>query len=232
MTGPDGEQRGASLSERLADGLLDLIAEQRLAPGDALPTVRNLATRFGVTPPTIREALRRLQATDAVQLRHGSGVYVGPGVLRTLMPNPNSAPIQDEQILYLIEARLAIEPSIAALAAEYRTEEHLANLESAVDTALQTEATPRRNFHRDLASASGNPVLFEVVDSLLAVRRREQRFLRRLIPDRARDHDQHRAIFAAVRDNDPIAAADLTRQHLTELRDSTAKLLNQDGDPQ
>jgi DNA-binding GntR family transcriptional regulator len=55
------------------------------------------------------------------------------------------------------------------------------------------------------------------------VRRREQRVLRKMIHDRSRDHDQHRAIFAAVRDNDPVAAADLTRQHLTELRDSTAK---------
>jgi GntR family transcriptional repressor for pyruvate dehydrogenase complex len=225
MTKPDSE-RTASLSERLADGLLDLIAEERLVPGDPLPTVRNLAARFGVTPPTIREALRRLQATDAVQLRHGSGVYVGAGVLRTLMPNPNSAPIQDEQILYLIEARLAIEPSIAALAAEHRTPDHLVTLESAVDTALQQDARPRLNFHRELASASGNPVLFEVVDSLLAVRRREQHVLRRMIHDRSRDRDQHRAIFAAIRDSDPVAAADLTRQHLTELRDSTAKLLD------
>lgn len=224
MTGPDGAQRQPSLSERLADGLLDLIAEQRLVPGDPLPTVRNLAVRFGVTPPTMREALRRLQATDAVRLKHGSGVYVGEGVLRTLMPNPNSAPIQDEQILYLIEARLAIEPSIAALAAIHRTDEQLAVLESAVDTALQDR--PRLNFHRELASASGNPVLFEVVDSLLAVRRREQRVLRKMIHDRTRDHDQHRAIFAAVQAKDPVTATELTRQHLTELRDSTAKLLN------
>jgi DNA-binding FadR family transcriptional regulator len=229
MTRPDGEARPASLSERLADGLLDLIAEQRLVPGDPLPTVRNLAVRFGVTPPTMREALRRLQATDAVQLRHGSGVYVGAGVLRTLMPNPNSAPIQGEQIRYLIEARLAIEPSIAALAAQHRTDEQLARLESAVDTALREQVGqqgPRLNFHRELASASGNPVLFEVVDSLLAVRRREQKVLRGLIHDRTRDHEQHRAIFAAVQANDQVAAAELTRQHLAELRESTLKSLD------
>lgn len=232
MTRPEDatdDQRPASLSERLADGLLDLIADQRLVPGDPLPTVRNLAVRFGVTPPTMREALRRLQATDAVQLKHGSGVYVGAGVLRTLMPNPNSAPIQDEQILYLIEARLAIEPSIAALAAQHRTGEQLTRLESAVDIALRDHVAQqgkRLNFHRELASASGNPVLFEVVDSLLAVRRREQRVLRGMIHDRSRDHEQHRAIFAAVQAKDPIAAAELTRVHLNELRDSTAKLLD------
>ncbi|WP_279580607.1 winged helix-turn-helix domain-containing protein [Fodinicola feengrottensis] len=69
-----------TLSERLVTGLLDLITDQHLGPGDPMPTVRDLAARFSVTPPTMREALRRLQATDAVQLRHGSGVYVGRGI--------------------------------------------------------------------------------------------------------------------------------------------------------
>jgi GntR family transcriptional repressor for pyruvate dehydrogenase complex len=163
----------AGLSERLADGLLDLITEQRLAPGDAMPTVRNLAERFGVTAPTMREALRRLQATDAVRLRHGSGIYVGPGVLRTLMPNPNSVPFEGEQILHLVDARLALEPSIAALAARHRSEEQLARLESTSGGARKRDVAgqgERRNFHRELAGASGNPVLFEVVDSLLAAR--------------------------------------------------------------
>jgi GntR family transcriptional regulator, transcriptional repressor for pyruvate dehydrogenase complex len=47
--------------------------------------VRELAGQFGVTSPTIREAPRRLQATNAVRLRHGSGIFVGDGVPRTLM---------------------------------------------------------------------------------------------------------------------------------------------------
>jgi GntR family transcriptional regulator, transcriptional repressor for pyruvate dehydrogenase complex len=222
MIAANGEERAgppAGLSERLAGGMLELIAERRLAPGDALPTVRELAGQFGVTPPTIREALRRLQATDAVWLRHGSGIFVGPGVLRTLMPNPNSVPAKDDQILYLVEARLTIEPGIAALAARHRTDEQLAQLESAVNG--------RPNFHRELARASGNPVLFEVVDSLLAARHAEQRAVRRLVRDRARDLGQHRAILGAVRDQDHVTAAELTTQHLLELRASTATSLNQ-----
>jgi GntR family transcriptional regulator, transcriptional repressor for pyruvate dehydrogenase complex len=219
--GEDWTGSPASLSERLAADVLELIAKRRLAPGDALPTVRELAGQLGVAPPTIREALRRLQATDAVWLRHGSGIFVGPGVLRTLMPNPNSVPVKDDQILYLVEARLTIEPGIAALAAQYRTDEQLARLKSAV------VGNGRPNFHRELARASGNPVLFEVVDSLLVARRTEQRAVRGLVQDRARDLSQHWAILDAVRDQDHVTAAELTRQHLLELRASTAASLHQ-----
>ncbi|MEV7600424.1 FCD domain-containing protein [Kitasatospora sp. NPDC089797] len=214
------------LAERVAAGVLQEIDERNLAVGDGLPTVRNLAERFGVTPPTVREALRRLQATDAVRLRHGSGVYVGPGAWRTVLPNPNSVPVRGEQVLHLVEARLAIEPGIAGLAARHRTEEQLGRLAEAVEHATRERVPAGRNFHRELAAASGNPVLFEVIDSLLTARREEQRALRRRIRDRGRDHDQHRAIFEAVRDRSPAEAEELTRTHLAELRADTAASLD------
>jgi len=78
------------------------------------------------------------------------------------------------------------------------------------------------HFHRELAAASGNRALFEVIDSLLAARRDEQRAVRQLIDDRRRDHAEHLAIFAAVRDRDPAAAERLTREHLAQLRDAVA----------
>jgi DNA-binding FadR family transcriptional regulator len=215
------------LSERLTQGLIDLIAEQRLRPGDALPTVRELAVRFSVTAPTVREALRRLQATDAVRLRHGSGIYVGSGIHRTVLANPNPAPMRDEAVLELVAARLTLEPGIAALAARHRGEAELARLELALDTALreQGDARPQLNFHRELAGCSANKVLFEVIDSLLAVRGREQRAVRLLVDDRTRDYREHRGIFRAVRDQDPDQAERLTREHLHRLREGIATQL-------
>ena len=226
MSAPTPEQP-ESLSDRLAHGLLTMIASEGLAPGAALPSVRDLAVRFQVTPPTIREALRRLQATDAVRLRHGSGVYVGDGITRTVLPNPNSAPMSEQLVVQLVDARLVLEPGIAAEAARHRTTHDLEQLDEAVRTAQRDPGDPRPhlNFHRELASASGNPLLFEVVDSLLSLRSREQRMLRLLIDDRQRDYDQHLAILTAVRDSDPDAAAALTRTHLEELRDGIAARL-------
>jgi GntR family transcriptional repressor for pyruvate dehydrogenase complex len=208
------------LSDRLVDGLLELISEGALGPGDSLPTVRELAQRFAVTTPTIREALRRLQTTDAVRMRHGSGIYVGDGIHRMLMPNPNSTPLKDEHIIQLVEARLTIEPGIAALAAANRTVDDLERLARAVDTAKRSadDNRPKLNFHRELAAASGNQVLFEVVDSLLAARSREQRALRAQIENRSRDYEQHVAIFLAIEAGDAEQARQLTEQHLHDLR--------------
>ena len=208
------------LSDRLVDGLWDLISEGALGPGDSLPTVRELATRFAVTTPTIREALRRLQTTDAVRMRHGSGIYVGDGINRMLLPNPNSTPLKDEHIVQLVEARLTIEPGIAALAAVNRTVDDVERLARAVDTAKRAadDNRPKLNFHRELAAASGNQVLFEVVDSLLSARSREQRALRAQIENRVRDYEQHVAIFLAVEAGDAEQARQLTEQHLHDLR--------------
>jgi GntR family transcriptional regulator, transcriptional repressor for pyruvate dehydrogenase complex len=212
--------QAGGLSDRLVDGLLDLISEGALGPGDSLPTVRELASRFAVTTPTIREALRRLQTTDAVRIRHGSGIYVGDGINRMLLPNPNSTPLKDEHIVQLVEARLTIEPGIAALAAVNRTVDDIERLARAVDTAKRAadDTRPKLNFHRELAAASGNQVLFEVVDSLLAARSREQRALRAQIENRVRDYEQHVAIFLAVEAGQAEQARQLTEQHLRDLR--------------
>jgi GntR family transcriptional regulator, transcriptional repressor for pyruvate dehydrogenase complex len=234
MVGGEDRSGPTGLSEWLTGRLLELIAERGLEPGDPLPPVRELAGHFAVTTPTLREALRRLQATDTVRPRHGSGVYVGPGIRRVLLANPNAGPLRDEAVLELVGARLAVEPGIAALAARERTDERLARLELACETARTEPGRTggRPNFHRELAACSGNQVLYEIVDSLLTVRRREQRAVRALIDDRQRDHREHRAIFAAVRDREPELAERLTREHLALLRDHVAARLTPSPRPE
>ena len=73
MSTPGGVVR-RSLLDDLATSMLSLIADRKLSVGDQFESVRSLAERFKVAVPTVREALRRLEATGAVELRHGSGV--------------------------------------------------------------------------------------------------------------------------------------------------------------
>lgn len=218
-------QGRASLSERLADDIVALIRAERLAPGDALESSRDLARRFDVTTPTLREALRRLEATGVVELRHGSGTYIGPGLERSLLANPHRPSITRRSVLELAEARLVLEPGIAALAATTRDPESLARLEQAAGNALEPPARgvrPALHFHTELARASGNPLLHQTVEALLHLRAEEQVEIRFRYDDRERDHAEHLDILAAVRAGDAAAAERLTREHLTTIRDSVA----------
>ncbi|MBD5829499.1 GntR family transcriptional regulator [Janibacter melonis] len=215
----------ASLSQRIADGIVDLIRADGLAPGDAIASSRELARRFEVTTPTVREALRRLEATDVIRFRHGSGTYVGDGMRRRLMANPHVGTTDLASVLELVEARRTLEPPIAAAAALHRTDDHLAALERASENALRPQRAderPDEHFHIALAAATGNPLLRETVEALLQVRRVDQIAIRHGYDDRERDHREHVEILEALRDADPVAAADLTRSHLDSIHAALA----------
>jgi GntR family transcriptional regulator, transcriptional repressor for pyruvate dehydrogenase complex len=210
-----------SLSERLADSIVEIIRDEQLAPGEALASSRDLAKRFDVTTPTVREALRRLEATGIVEFRHGSGTYVGAGISRRVLANPHRPTIDRESVLELVDARLVLEPAIAAAAARARASEALSRLEAAVTNALHPPAgdtRPAVHFHVALAAASGNRLLEESVEALLHVRVREQIEIRHRYDDRERDHAEHVRILAAIREGDPKAAETLTRTHLKSIR--------------
>ena len=210
-----------SLSERLADSIVDIIRDEQLAPGEALESSRDLAKRFDVTTPTVREALRRLEATGIVEFRHGSGMYVGAGISRRVLANPHRPAIDRDSVLELVDARLVLEPAIAVAAAKNRAPAAMARLETAVTNALHPPAgdtRPAVHFHVALAAASGNRLLEESMEALLHVRVREQIEIRHRYDDRERDHTEHVQILAAIRDGDPKAAEVLTRTHLESIR--------------
>ncbi len=221
-----------SLSERIADGIVEIIRTDGLRPGDPLMSSRELAKRFEVTTPTLREALRRLEATDVIRFRHGSGTYVGDGAIRRMMHNPHAGGVDRASMLELIEARLVLEPPIAARAAEHRDDARLDDLAAATANALvpqRGEERPALHFHVALAAATGNALVRETVEALMHVRSSDQVAIRRTLADRDRDHAEHLEIFAAVRDRDPASAQHLTSLHLEALHDSVRGLALPEG---
>jgi GntR family transcriptional repressor for pyruvate dehydrogenase complex len=222
-----------SLSDALTERVLGLIRDEGLRPGDRLPSARAMAERFAVATPTLREVLRRLQATGAVEIRHGSGVYVGETMGRVVLPNPNLPGLYGEQLLQLLDARLLVEPYLAGLAAQRRDPDRLATLNDILATAERhlsgapgdDPALHEANmaFHRAVAAASGNDVLYEVIDSLLWVHATEQLEILQLFDDRARDHEEHRTVLAAILSGDQELASEHMRVHLDDVKDVVAR---------
>ena len=225
----------SSLSEQLSAQLLNFVRAQGLGPGDRLPSMTALAERFSVATPTLREALRRLEATGVVEIRHGAGSYVRGSLDHAVVVNPHYGQVDAARILDLLRARVLIEPPLAALAARHATQEELAGLRAALDEAARHLGGDARNdaalhranaaFHVGIARCSGNAVLHSVIDSLMQINTAPQLVILELYDARDQDHAEHWDILAALEARDARRARQLTLQHLrTVLRVVEARL--------
>jgi GntR family transcriptional repressor for pyruvate dehydrogenase complex len=201
-----------------------------------LPPARSLAAQFGVATPTMREALRRLQATGVLDIKHGSGIYVRRDRERLMLSNPGFGVLETHTILQVLDARLLIEPHLASLAAERATETEMIEVATLLEVAEATLASPddaylraNHHFHSAIARASGNLVLAHVVESLIELYSTELHLVdptRTLVEIRARDHQRHQLVFEAIRDRDAERAGAAMREHIAVARSTvTPRLL-------
>jgi GntR family transcriptional repressor for pyruvate dehydrogenase complex len=220
------------LLDDVTDRILAHIRDEGLRPGDRLPSNRALSEQFLIATPTLREALRRLEATGAVELRHGSGVYVRADLARLIMVNPNRLRLDRAAILDLLEARELIEPYLAEAAARNATEVQLDELAGGLDRAGQVPAGDREprsadmSFHRTIGRLAGNRALAQVLESLVDLHDQEQRHAPNRYGDPDHDHRAHQAILAAVRARDPRQAGRLMREHMRVVRRAVSEAVD------
>jgi GntR family transcriptional regulator, transcriptional repressor for pyruvate dehydrogenase complex len=121
-----------NLADDLAERIAEMIRTRVYEPGDRLPSIMEMARSFGVGHPTVREALKKLEIIGIVNIRHGSGVYVGTGGNNLLVSNPvKSGNVSKKLLLDLIDARISIEVTSARLAAELATDEQFNTMQGA-----------------------------------------------------------------------------------------------------
>lgn len=225
------DQSGLSkpnLSAYLSSQIQNLIRSNDLKPGDRLPSARALAEQFDVATPTIREALRRLQATGLIDIRHGSGIYVRRQSDRLLLSNPGVGALETQTILQVLDARTLIEPHLAGLAAQFATPSEIEALQDLVRQAdIAVERTDdsyiRVNYelHAAIARASGNLVLTHIIESLLEMYSTELHLTdprTGFAVTRARDHFHHHIVVDAIAARDPASATGAMTEHINVAR--------------
>src|SRR5512138_3666279 len=109
------------LYRQIADQIADLIERGEYAPGSRLPPERDLAQQLGVSRPSVREALIALEVEGSVEVRMGAGVYV----CAPLEQAPHATAAMGESPTELMQARAALEGTVAMLACARVTEEAL-----------------------------------------------------------------------------------------------------------
>jgi DNA-binding FadR family transcriptional regulator len=209
---------------QVAEQIVQAIRGGDFRVGDRLPSVRTLETRFGVSRPTIREALSALELAQVVEVRAGQGAYV----IRVPQDRPEGSWFELEQgqsPAQVLEMRLILEPEAARLAAQRATGQDLQMLTDALERLRGTRheegqaRTSDIDFHVAVATASGNSLIQEIISG---VARYLDQALWRSFRERAPAEkdltpiylEQHTKTLTAIRVKDGQAAAESMRAHL------------------
>jgi DNA-binding FadR family transcriptional regulator len=213
--------------EQVADQLRELIVSGQVALGERLPPELALAQQFGVSRPTIREALRVLAAQNLI--RTSKGVNGGSFVTRPTVDHISTflrsgidllTASEDVSLEEFLEVREVLEAKAAQLAALRRTDEHVRRLRDAIP-ASSTDLQPQEHFdantdfHSLVIAASGNVLLaiaaqpvFSVLQTNLARSGFTPEYRRAI-------NDDHRLITDAIESGDAEAAEREMRRHLS-----------------
>jgi DNA-binding FadR family transcriptional regulator len=221
------------LYQQIARAIAAAIADGRYGPGDRLPSERELAEEFGVSRPTVRDAMIALEFQGLVESRQGSAVYVTAAA-------PVAGEVSESEVaaLAVTEARKLFEGEACALSAACISEEQVAVLERLIDD-MRNAATDdeleklEQEFHLIVARGSGNAAIASGVEDLWIMRRQSSlcmATLRRLRPNASAAFiDEHRSIIAALRARDSKAARQALHAHLARVIDDLLTLAESDA---
>lgn len=213
-----------SMSADLVDLIRERIRRGELTSGDRLPTERMLVAELGVSRSVVREAVARLSAEGWVEARQGSGVFVRSGPQTFQLTAEEMADLDD--VLRLLELRVAIEAEMAGLAAERRTPDELAAIERA-HAALKADIAAGGDgvdadvaLHNAIARATQNQYFVRIIEFLgrslvprrnVATRPERPSARAAYLKTIEREHEQ---LISAIRAGDPKAARRAARNHL------------------
>ena len=212
------------LYQDLARSLIAELAHGRYSVGSRLPAERDLAQQYGVSRPTVREAMIALEVQGLVDVRIGSGAYV-----RRLPQHDDDAGFAITAF-ELTEARLLFEGEAAALAAVKISDAEVAQIAELVERIASENQEPGgsdkadRAFHLAIAAATDNRAVIETVERLWDLRAKSPEAA--LLHAKARTAnvkpvvEEHTAVLNALRARDPVAARGAMRAHLSAVLDS------------
>ena len=203
-----------------------LIAERGLRPGDKLPSERELTKMLGVSRTSVRSALKELEATGIAEISAARGTFVSMDGSKSIVTSIQGWFEANRLSLpELIEFRRALEPAVAAAAAQHRAESDLQLLSGQVEAmrrSVRSNDAPGFSradnaFHRQIAVASNNRLFLIMADATGETLRLYREAAARLGPAMLRRSLQdHGAILDAIVRGEPDGARDAMLRHIVE----------------
>ncbi|MEM6108755.1 FadR/GntR family transcriptional regulator [Mycobacterium sp. 050272] len=243
--GAEQRVRPLKMSDQVAAQVRRMIVSGELVDGDWLPPEAELIRRFGVSRPTLREALRLLEGDALVTIRRGP-----PGGARVTVPGPDAAARLFAMVLMLSgttigdvwDARLVIEPPAVRRLAQTASRAQLTALDDELGRVCAAAEDPRGfhsagvSFHLKLVELSGNHTLAAVIGMLSEIIERELATTVAEIgsdsPELARANRRalrsYEKIAALIHAGDGEAAEQAWRDHMTSARRYLTKVQHRD----
>jgi GntR family transcriptional repressor for pyruvate dehydrogenase complex len=227
---------GAPATEAAIKAIRELILEGRLGPGDRLPAEPELAAQLGLSRGTLREAVRSLVTARVLDVRRGDGTYVTSLEPQLLLEGIGFAVelMEAERGLELLELRRILEPAATALAAERAPNEVFDELSArlaAMELQSHGETRIRQDieFHGKIAAASGNETLASMLAGINSHTIHARIWHGTLDADASRRaHEEHLAIYEAVRARDPVLAHSAALMHVANTERWYRAMVEQD----
>ncbi len=227
--------RPEKLSVQIEAQLQNAINKGVFAAGELLPSENKLMEIFHVSRGVIREALLLLSAKGIVEIHKGKGA---------LVRNPSIEPLLDSYaslvnyrcgnngIKNALEARIVIEPQVATLAAELRSNDDVVKLGQCLKN-MEDHIHDRKQynfhdveFHRTISQSCGNPMFTIILDPIFHfLQTYHQETIDSLISHK-KTLVYHRMIFEAIKNKNSGEAFDAMKEHLSEGLKDVNKLFN------
>ncbi|CAN5818355.1 FadR/GntR family transcriptional regulator [soil metagenome] len=220
----DSEKNGTT-AEEVVTRLREMIQRGEIAAGDRLPPERDLAKLLGVSRPTLRAGIRSLTTVGILQSRQGAGTFVAKAEESPTLDGNSlrmMAALHGFTSDEMFEARLSLEMSIAALAAERVSSEQMTQMAEEVAGMYASLGEPEQylvhdmRFHQVVAAASNNRILTSLMNMVAKIlfETRSKTVHRAL--DLKDSAEQHREIYRAIRVRNSEEARQAMRHHLLE----------------
>ena len=209
------------LSEVAVEQIRDFILSNGMKAGDKLPSENEMVVQLGVSRVSVREAIRMLEISGILEVRHGRGVFVKELTGDIFVPLGQWVSMKKQTLQQHFETRLILEPGIAALAANYASAEDIRLLNENISLQKKLAdgdlvATVRLDieFHCLLARVTRNKDLAMVMN---AIARHSFDGWKATLRTTGRNIDaveEHLKIVDALSHKDPAKARKAMKDHL------------------
>jgi DNA-binding FadR family transcriptional regulator len=213
------------LSHEVFDRLKAMITGGELAPGDAMPSERDLMDRFGVGRPAIREAMQALANIGLITITHGERARVQQLTAKSIFQQVDlTANIllsaSPDSLEYLKQARRFFERGMVREAALRATPEDVARLNETLEQQARGVGDPAAfisadmRFHTQIAAISGNPIFEAVSEAMLSWLRQYHTELLLWTGREALTLTEHALILRCIAEHQPDEAEAAMVKHL------------------